>query len=196
MSKHMPPFDPREVKLVKKLIQVSSARLFNTYRKLHPSSDRIELATDFDSDLGYSIARLKIDRPVTWIRLLADPTEEAIEEPEVIGYLGLSMRRKAMDALRDHMKRSALEAQLPQDPELAQDSPEHQTITKDMLENLMKAIAAQGLDLKVVHKVFVLQSRGHTRREIAEITGKSIHQVGRIITKVRDIVKHIQSGGD
>lgn len=188
-----PPRDPREGHMVGALLAFAGLRLFNAYRKLHPSLATGDLTTEFDSDLGLAIAELKHRRPVTWKRLLDAPFASTFEEAEVIGFLGLTMKNKALSALRKQRSIRNYQNYLSNRADIEQSAHHPTERAKEDLEEFAHALQAEGFEPKIVLRVFSLQAQGYTRQEIADRLNLSVRQIGRLITRTRGIAAEVQS---
>lgn len=185
--------DPREGHMVSALLTFCGRRLFNSYRKLHPSLSTSDLKIEFDSDLGLAIAELKHRRPALWQRMLDAPFRATFEEPEVIGFLGQTLKNDAYSALRKQRSIRTYHDYLNKRAEIEQPAPPTIQTLKEELEEFEHALQAEGLDPDEVLPVFQLQAQGFTRQEIAVCLGLSVRQIGRLITRTRAIAARIRS---
>lgn len=187
MTQQKQPFDYHENQLAGNLLKFSTKRLFRMYKRLHPLEGRHELIDEFYSDLGYCIARLKSDRPVLWEKLKKDSSPEAISQPAVIGYLGLSMKRKAVDALRASSIHSKISRYYEEVVEVSQNQVLEPQL--DTVQAFLQDLKETDDNIEMVLVVLKLMFAGYNRQEISNKTRLSVHQVGRLITRVRKLAR-------
>ncbi len=188
-----PPRDPREGHMVAALLAFAGRRLFNAYRKLHPALATGDLATEFDSDLGLAIAELKHRRPAVWNRMLDAPFASTFEEAEVIGFIGLTMKNRALSALRKERSIRNYQDYISNRADLEQAAQTPAGNVKEDIEEFAQALQAEGFDPRIVLRVFSYQAQGYTRQEISDRLDLSVRQIGRLITRTRSMAAEFQS---